>query len=83
MLGGAALAGRHSAQRQGAEQDQEARLQALEAQQQPAEPPPPPAPAAAPASPLVEQLKQLSELKDSGALSAEEFDAAKQKLLAS
>ena len=32
---------------------------------------------------LVGRLKQLSELKDSGALSQEEFDAAKAKLLAS
>jgi hypothetical protein len=32
---------------------------------------------------LVAQLNQLSSLKESGALSAEEFEAAKKKLLAS
>jgi Short C-terminal domain len=88
MLGGAAYAGRKSQQAQDREQDQEARLEGLEQQGAPA-----PAPAAAPAtpapaaatagSPLVDQLKQLSDLKESGALSADEFEAAKQKLLAS
>ena len=38
-------------------------------------------PAAAPASDLASQLKQLTELKDAGALSEAEFQAAKAKLL--
>ena len=48
----------------------------------PATLPPAPAPAA-PAPSLTDQLKQLGDLKASGVLSDEEFDAAKQKLLAS
>jgi Short C-terminal domain len=89
MLGGAVYAGRKSEQAQYREQTQEQRLQDLEQQQAapaPAPPPAAPAPAAAAApagGALVDQLKQLSDLKASGALSAEEFEAAKQKLLAS
>jgi membrane protease subunit (stomatin/prohibitin family) len=49
--------------------------------------PPAPAPqapaAAVPSADLVGQLKQLTELKDAGALSEEEFQAAKSKLLGS
>jgi hypothetical protein len=58
---------------------------AAQQQQAYAPPPPPPAaaaPAAAPGSDLVSQIKQLSDLKEAGALTQEEFDAAKQKLLA-
>lgn len=93
MMGGAVYAGRKSQQRSYERQDQEARIEDLEAQQQPqadaapppqqAPPPPaPPAPAAAAEPSLVDQLKQLSDLKAAGALSDEEFEAAKQKLLA-
>lgn len=83
--GGAYVAGRNMARRSQAEVAQDARLAELEAQ---AVPPPPPAPA--PAAPttapageadLVGQLTQLKALQDSGALSAEEFEAAKRKLL--
>lgn len=45
-----------------------------------------PAPAAAPAAgggDLMSQLMQLAEMKGAGLLSEEEFQAAKQKLLAS
>ena len=54
------------------------------AQQQYAAPPPPP-PAAAPAGggDLVAQLKQLGELHTQGAITDEEFMAAKAKLLGS
>jgi hypothetical protein len=90
MLGGAVYAGRKSQQAQYREQEQEQRLEGLEQQQAapaaaaPAPPPAAPAPpAAAAGTPLVDQLKQLSDLKESGALSAQEFEAAKQKLLAS
>jgi Short C-terminal domain len=84
MLGGAVYAGRASQRAQTRESDEQQRLDALEAQQA-APPPPSPAPPAAPAegSGIVEQLKQLGDLKASGVLSAEEFEAAKQKLLAS
>jgi hypothetical protein len=83
MIGGAGvMAGRRAAQTQGREQDQEQRLEQLEAEQ-----PAAPAAAAAPAAPaggtdLVGKLKELSQLQQSGALSQEEFAAAKQKLLA-
>ena len=44
---------------------------------------PPPPPAAPAGDDLVSKIKELSSLKDAGALTDEEFDAAKQKLLAS
>ena len=87
MIGGGAYAmGKRSQQASYREQDEEQRLDALEANQQAQAAPAPAAPAAAaPAADtdLVGRLKQLSELKDSGALSQQEFDAAKAKLLAS
>jgi hypothetical protein len=74
------MAGRRSGRRQQEQEDM-----AAQQQQAYAPPPPPPAaaaPAAAPGSDLVSQIKQLSDLKEAGALTQEEFDAAKQKLLA-
>jgi Short C-terminal domain len=77
--------------------DQEARLSNLEQQQAqaqvPAQQPPPqpapaqpapaqPAPAQAAGNPLLDQLNQLASLHQSGALSDDEFAAAKSKLLA-
>lgn len=63
-----------------------AELQAQQAQQaQMQQQAPPPAPAAAPAAAaggVTEQLTQLKGLLDSGVLSQEEFEAAKQKVLA-
>ena len=89
MLGGAAMAGRRSQRLQYEREDQEARIEQLESQQAPPPPPPVAPAAAAPAaaapagSPaLVDQLKQLGDLKASGVLSDQEFEAAKQKLLA-
>jgi hypothetical protein len=63
------------AQAQSREADQEARLEQLETQPAPA------APAAA--ADLVTKLKELSGLVDSGALTKDEFETAKHKLLAS
>jgi len=86
MIGGAAYAvGKHSQRASYREQDQEQRLEDVEANQQAQAAPAPAAPAPAPAADndLVGRLKQLSDLKQSGALSEEEFDAAKAKLLAS
>ena len=79
------MAGRHSQRTQYEREDQEARLEQVESQQAAA---PPAAAAPAPAAPapgpsLTDQLKQLGDLKASGVLTDEEFDAAKQKLLAS
>jgi hypothetical protein len=91
--GGAYMAGKHNANRQAEaeqyQQDQDARISNLEAQQyqqQPAYqqappvPEPPPAPAAAP-SPMIDQLNQLATLHQQGILSDDEFAAAKAKLL--
>jgi hypothetical protein len=96
MVGGAGyMAGRSAANRNAREQEQEARIAELEAQQQYAQPaaaPPPPPPAAAPPPPppaaaapagddMVAKLTQLAQLKDQGILSEDEFNAAKAKLL--
>ncbi len=87
-VGGTAYAvGRHSGRQReeqaNAEADQDQRIADLEQQQQPAAPPPPapaaPAPAAQPS--MLDQLNQLTDLHTQGALSDEEFTAAKAKLL--
>jgi membrane protease subunit (stomatin/prohibitin family) len=82
MVGGGAYAAGKARQRgQEREAGQEERLAALEQQSAPAAPAPA---AAAPGSgDLVGKLKELKELQDSGALTADEFEAAKQKLLQS
>jgi hypothetical protein len=61
-----------------------ANKQAAQAQQAPAEAPPAaPAPEPAAAAPdPIEQLTQLAALRDSGALTEEEFEAEKAKILA-
>jgi len=97
MVGGAGyMAGKHAANNRAREDEQEARIQELEAQQMqqqaaaappppppPAAAPPPPAPAAAPAGDdLVGKINQLAQLHSSGVLNDDEFEAAKQKLLA-
>jgi biotin carboxyl carrier protein len=97
-VGGTAYAvGRHSGRQReeqaSAEADQDQRIADLEQQQQqqqqpppPAyqQPPPPPPQQAAPAGPsMLDQLNQLNELHQQGALSDEEFTAAKGKLLGS
>jgi hypothetical protein len=93
--GGAYLAGKHMANKANdqaayeAQQDQ--RISDLESQQAPPDQqyqqappqyqqaPPPAAPAAAPS--VYDQLSQLATLHDQGALTDEEFTAAKAKLL--
>jgi hypothetical protein len=55
--------------------------QAAQAQQAAPPPPPPPAPAAAPVDPTVEKISQLAQLHASGALTDEEFAAAKAQAL--
>lgn len=87
MLGGAGyMVGKKKAQGAQHEREQEQRLDALEGQgaQAPAQPAAPAAAAPAPAAggeDVVAKLQQLKQLLDSGALSQEEFDAAKAKLL--
>ena len=73
MLGGAVMAGPASQRAQDGAQDQDARLEQPQEQ----------APAPDAGGGIADQLKQLADLKQSGALSDEEFEAAKQKLLAS
>ncbi|HEY7430519.1 MAG TPA: SHOCT domain-containing protein [Streptosporangiaceae bacterium] len=90
--GGAYMAGkarqRHAQEQEAQEADQDARLSNLEQnqqqqpyqqQQQPQQPPP--APAQPAGGGVSDQLKQLSALHEQGALTDEEFAAAKSKLL--
>ncbi|HEY6312778.1 MAG TPA: SHOCT domain-containing protein [Streptosporangiaceae bacterium] len=89
--GGAYMAGKSVARRQGeqaqTEADQDARISDLEQQQQgsyqQAPPPPAPAPAPAASSPMIDQLNQLADLHQQGVLTDEEFAAAKAKLFSS
>ena len=82
MVGGGAYAAGKARQRgQTRQADEEQRLAALE-QQSAAAAPAAAAPAAASGSgDIVGKLKELKELQDSGALTPDQFEAAKQKLL--
>ena len=80
MVGGTAYAVGKHAQRSGdREQDQEARLEDLEAQQN-AQAPVTAPPGGGPTD-IAEKLTQLKSLADQGVLTPEEFSAAKAKLL--
>jgi hypothetical protein len=85
MVGGAGyMAGKSAARGSAREAEQEERLAGLESQQAP--PPQQAPPAAAPAGgddSKLEQLQKLGQLRDSGVLTAEEFEAEKQRILAS
>ncbi|HWX45031.1 MAG TPA: SHOCT domain-containing protein [Solirubrobacteraceae bacterium] len=87
MVGGVGyMAGKAGANRAAQEQSQEQRLAEVESQQAAAPPPPPPPPPPGPPAGdstggKIEQLKQLGELRDSGVLTAEEFEREKQKIL--
>jgi hypothetical protein len=79
MVGGAAYAvGKRRQRGQYQEDEQEARLEDLEARQSVATPA---APAAPTSDQAIEQLKQLAELRDSGVLTDAEFEIQKQKIL--
>jgi len=79
MVGGGAYAAGKARQRgQEREAGQEERLASLEQQPAAAAAPAPAAPAS---GDVVGKLKELKELQDSGALTAEEFEVAKQKVL--
>ena len=90
--GGAYMAGKATANRRAEQEayqaDQDARISDLEAQQAQAQAPPPQVPQQSTGgqqpggSSLLDQLNQLSAMRDSGALTDEEFAAAKAKLLA-
>jgi membrane protease subunit (stomatin/prohibitin family) len=79
-----AAVGHHMATKSQQEAEQNAQIQDLQAQQQQA-PPPAAAPAPAPAGggDIASKLAQLKALADQGALTPEEFEQAKQKLLSS
>jgi hypothetical protein len=87
--GGAYMAGKHMGRRAegqaSAEDEQNQRIADLEAQQQQPQyqQPPPPAPAPAAQPSMIDQLNQLNDLRQQGALTDEEFTAAKAKLLGS
>lgn len=87
VVGGAAYhVGKKTQQSRQAEADQDAQiaeLQQQQAAQQYAAPVPPPA-AQAPAAGggLAEEIAKLKSLLDSGALTQDEFDAAKQRIIA-
>jgi hypothetical protein len=81
--GGAYMAGKSAANRSAERADQDARISNLEATQQQA-PPPVPEPRAGQAtgdSDVLGQLTKLVQMHDSGALTDEEFSAAKARLL--
>ncbi|HXV02181.1 MAG TPA: SHOCT domain-containing protein [Gaiellaceae bacterium] len=79
MVGGAAYyAGKRRQDTQYREEEQEARLQDLEARQSTATPA---APSGGMSQDSMAQLKQLAELKDSGVLTEAEFEIQKQKIL--
>ena|ERR1022692_3588024 len=81
--GGAYVAGRHMANKSAAQaqqqDEQNERIDDLEQQAPASAPAPAPAPAAAPS--LLDQLNQLDALHQQGALTDNEFTAAKAKLL--
>ena len=86
--GGAYAAGRHMARKsqeeQYAEDEQNQRIADLEQQQYQQQPPPPPQQAAPAQGPsVIDQLNQLNDLRQRGALTDEEFAAAKAKVLGS
>ena len=82
--GGAYMAGKSAANRSADRADQDARISDLEAAQQQQQAPQVPEPRAgqAPAdSDVLGQLTKLVQMHDSGALTDEEFSAAKARLL--
>ncbi len=87
VAGGAYAVGKRSANKANAAAEataeQDARISQLEAEQQaPQAAPPPPPPAAAPAADdTMDKLEKLATMHGSGALTDEEYAAAKAKLL--
>jgi len=82
VSGGAYLMGKHRAEAQQGEVDQNQRLGDLESRQQA----PAPAPAAAPSGGIsadaVQKLQELGKLRDQGILTDDEFATQKERLLA-
>jgi membrane protease subunit (stomatin/prohibitin family) len=85
VVGGTAYyAGKKVSQGRQAEADQEARIADLEAQQAEQQDAAPAPAAEAPAADggLADEIAKLKSLLDSGALTQDEFDAAKQRIIA-
>jgi Short C-terminal domain len=80
--GGAYMAGKHRAQSQEREYQQDAQIQQLQSDQYAQQPPPPPAPAGGMGPNTIEQLKQLGALHEQGVLTDDEFAQQKARLLA-
>jgi Short C-terminal domain len=82
-IGGVAYMGSKAGANRANAQAQQAQGQEAPAQAAPPPPPPPPAAdATSGATDRVSQLKELAELHDSGALTQEEFDKEKARILA-
>jgi hypothetical protein len=85
-VGGVAYMGSKAGANRANAQAQQAQGQQPAAQTTPAPPPaaapPPPATATSGATDRISQLKELAELHDSGALTQEEFDKEKARILA-
>jgi len=85
-IGGVAYMGSKAGANKANAQAQQAQAQAAPAQTTPAPPPaaapPPPAGATSGATDRISQLKELAELHDSGAVTQEEFDKEKARILA-
>ena len=80
--GGAYIAGKHRAQSQEREADQDAQISDLESQSAAAAPAAAPPAASGGLSPdAMEQLKSLAQLHDQGILTDQEFDEQKAKVL--
>jgi hypothetical protein len=82
--GGAYMVGKHAARGQQQEADQNAQIQDLQDQQAQQQAPPAPAaaaPAAAGGEGIADQIAKLKSLFDSGALTEEEYNAAKQSVI--
>src|SRR5207247_5855567 len=79
--GGAYVAGKHRAQSQEREAEQDQRLSGLESEQQAAPAPAPPPDAGGISSQAMERLEQLGKLHEQGVLTDEEFAHEKAKVL--
>ncbi len=84
-VGGVAYMGSKAGANRAAQQNQAQQAQGQQPDAAPAPaapPPPPPGGATAPATDRISQLKELASLHDSGALTQEEFDKEKARILA-
>jgi membrane protease subunit (stomatin/prohibitin family) len=81
-IGGVAYMGSKAGANRANAQAQQAQAQGAPAQATPPPPPPAAAPATSGATDRIAQLKELAELRDSGALTQEEFDKEKARVLA-